>query len=209
MVFLVCQREFVVRDYLTLFFALVFVQNFVLSQFLGLCPFIGVSRRCDAAVGMGLAVVFVTGVSCFATMLLYRLLLVPYGVQDYLDIVSFILVIAAIVQFTEIVLKKTAPGLYRNLGIYLPLIATNCAVLGATQMRLLDYATLPLPEALLKNTLLGVFGGLGFLLALFLMASIRERLETAPIPESFKGAPVSLLAAAGMALSFFGFSGMA
>ena len=197
------------RDYFTLFFALVFVQNLVLNQFLGLCPFVGVSRRRDAAVGMGLAVVFVSGVACFATMLLYRLLLVPYGIQDYLDIVSFILVIAAIVQFVEIVLKKTAPALYRALGIYLPLITTNCAVLGATQIRLLDYAALPLGEALLKNTLLGVFGGLGFLLALFLMASIRERLETAPVPESFKGAPVSFIAAAGMALSFFGFSGMA
>ena len=199
------------RDYFTLFFALVFVQNFVLNQFLGLCPFIGVSRRRDAAVGMGLAVVFVTGVACFATMLLYRLLLVPYGVQNYLDIVSFILVIASITQLVEIVMKKTAPALYRALGIYLPLISTNCAILGATQMRLFNYGdpSFPLGEALVKNTLLGVFGGLGFLLALFLMAGIRERLETAPVPESFKGAPVSLLAAAGMALAFFGFAGMA
>ena len=196
------------KEYLALLFGMAFVQNFVLNQFLGICPFIGVSKKRDSAVGMGMAVIFVMGLSCFVTMLVYKLLLVPYHLQDYLDIMSFILIIAALVQFVEIVMKKIAPDLYQALGIYLPLISTNCAVLGSTQMRVIDYAKLPLSEALAKNTALGVFGGIGFTLALYLMASIRERLETAPIPPALRGVPIAFLAAAGMAMSFFAFTGI-
>ncbi len=196
------------RDYLTLMFGMVFVQNFVLNQFLGICPFIGVSKKRDSAVGMGLAVIFVMGLSCFCTMLIYKMLLIPNGLDQYLDIITFILIIAALVQFVEIVMKKVAPGLYQALGIYLPLISTNCAVLGSTQMRMVDYAALSLPEALAKNTALGIFGGVGFTLALYLMACIRERLELAPIPKALRGIPIAFLAAAGMALSFFGFTGI-
>ena len=174
------------KEYFVLMFGMIFVQNFVLNQFLGICPFIGVSKKRDSAIGMGLAVIFVMGLACFATMIVYKLLLIPFGLDQYLDIISFILIIAALVQFVEIVMKKAAPDLYQALGIYLPLISTNCAVLGSTQMRVIDYAALPLAEALTKNTLLGIFGGIGFTVALFLMACIRERLETAPIPKAFR-----------------------
>ena len=196
------------KDYFTLIFGMIFVQNFVLNKFLGICPFIGVSKKKDSAIGMGMAVIFVMGLSCFATMLIYKMVLLPYGMGDYLDIISFILIIAALVQFVEIVMKKLSPELYQALGIYLPLISTNCAVLGSTQLRMVDYAALPLTEALAKNTALGIFGGVGFTIALFLMASIRERLELAPIPRALRGIPVAFLAAAGMALSFFGFTGI-
>ncbi|MCL2000224.1 MAG: electron transport complex subunit RsxA [Planctomycetes bacterium] len=196
------------KEYFTLLFGMVFVQNFVLNQFLGICPFIGVSKKKDSAIGMGIAVIFVMALSCFITMLIYKMVLIPYGLEEYLDIISFILIIAALVQFVEIVMKKMAPDLYQALGIYLPLISTNCAVLGSTQLRMIGHAALPLPEALAKNTALGIFGGIGFTLALFLMACIRERLEKAPIPPALRGIPISFLAAAGMALSFFGFTGI-
>ena len=196
------------KDYFVLMFGMIFVQNFVLNQFLGICPFIGVSKKRDAAIGMGLAVIFVMGLACFSTMLVYKMVLIPYGLDQYLDIISFILIIAALVQFVEIVMKKVAPSLYQALGIYLPLISTNCAVLGSTQMRMIDYAALSLPEALAKNTALGIFGGIGFTLALFLMSCIRERLELAPVPQALRGIPIAFIAAAGMALSFFGFTGM-
>lgn len=196
------------KDYFTLMFGMIFVQNFVLNQFLGICPFIGVSKKRDSAIGMGLAVIFVMGLSCFCTMLIYKLVLIPYNLDQYLDIISFILIIAALVQFVEIVMKKATPDLYQALGIYLPLISTNCAVLGSTQMRMTDYAQLPLAEALAQNTALGIFGGIGFTVALFLMATIRERLEQAPVPPALKGIPIAFLAAAGMALSFFGFTGI-
>lgn len=196
------------QEYFTLLFGMIFVQNFVLNQFLGICPFIGVSKKRDSAIGMGMAVIFVMAIACFATMLIYKTVLIPYGLDQYLDIISFILIIAALVQFVEIVMKKVTPDLYQALGIYLPLISTNCAVLGSTQMRLTDHAQLPLAEALAKNTALGVFGGIGFTVALFLMACIRERLETAPVPAALKGVPIAFIAAAGMALSFFGFTGI-
>ncbi|MDR1744205.1 MAG: electron transport complex subunit RsxA [Planctomycetota bacterium] len=196
------------KEYFTMLFGMIFVQNFVLNQFLGICPFIGVSKKRDSAIGMGLAVIFVMGLSCFCTMLIYKLLLLPYGLDQYLDIISFILIIAALVQFVEIVMKKMTPDLYQALGIYLPLISTNCAVLGSTQMRVMDYAQLSLAEALAKNTALGVFGGIGFTVALFLMSTIRERFEQAPIPKALRGIPIAFIAAAGMALSFFGFTGI-
>ncbi len=199
-------------EYLQLIFAMVFVQNFVLSKFLGLCPFIGVSKKRDAALGMGLAVIFVMTLASIVTMVVYKLILGNPELEHlrmtkFLDIVSFILVIASLVQFVEIVMRKVAPALYKTLGIYLPLITTNCAILGATQIAALDYGALPFPEALLKATLLGIGAGLGFTLALFLMAGLRERLETAPVPASLQGVPIAFLCAAAMALAFLGFQG--
>lgn len=195
-------------EYLQIMFALVFVQNFVLAQFLGLCPFIGVSKRRDAALGMGMAVIFVMALASVVTMGFYKVVLEPYQMESYLDIVSFILVIASLVQFVEIVMKKIAPALYGMLGIYLPLITTNCAILGATQINVGKFGGLPLADALVKSTVLGIFGGVGFTLALFLMAGIRERLEHAPVPECMRGVPIAFLCAAGMALAFFGFQGI-
>ncbi len=196
------------KTYLGLILVYAFIQNFVLAQFLGLCPFVGVSKKRDSAVGMGLAVIFVMTMASIVTLLLYKLALTPYGMDAFLDIVSFILVIASLVQFVEIVMRKVAPSLYRTLGIYLPLITTNCAILGATQLKVKEFADLDLTSALAQNTVLGIAGGLGFTLALYLMAGIRERLELAPVPESMRGAPITFIAAACMALAFFGFAGL-
>lgn len=203
------------KEYLALMFGLVFVHNFVLNQFLGLCPFVGVSKKKSAALGMGAAVVFVMVLACASTFLLYELVLVRFGMAMYLDIVGFILLIAALVQLVEIVMRKATPGLYKALGIYLPLICTNCAVLGSTQMRVTGLSAkiasgeMSFMAALTENTALGLFGGIGFALALFLMAGIRERLENAPVPKALAGIPIAFIAAAGMALAFFGFAGMA
>lgn len=201
------------QEYLAILFGLVFVQNFVLSQFLGLCPFIGVSKNRSSALGMGLAVVFVMVLASLSTMILYKGLfehpaLKALEMGNYLDIVSFILVIAGLVQFVEIVMKKVTPALYQTLGIYLPLITTNCTILGATQMNVVKFGGMSFAESLAKSAVLSVAGGIGFTLALFLMAGIRERLENAPLPESMKGVPIAFIAAAGMALAFLGFQGI-
>ncbi|MBN1256903.1 MAG: RnfABCDGE type electron transport complex subunit A [Planctomycetes bacterium] len=197
--------------YLKIIFAAVFVQNFVLSKFLGLCPFIGVSKKRSSAIGMGLAVIFVMTLASAATMLIYQYLLKPFKMEFYLDIVSFIVVIAALVQFVELAMRKLAPALYKALGIYLPLITTNCAVLGVTQLNL-EFAKLngiTLTDCLLRSIVNGVFAGVGFTLALVLMAGIRERLESSPVPECMQGVPIAFIAAACMALAFFGFAGIA
>ncbi len=206
--------EFSLEQYFALMFGLIFTQNFVLSQFLGLCPFFGVSKNRESAIGMGVAVIFVMTMASVVTMLIYKgIFLHPdlqkYHMEQYLDIVSFILVIASLVQFVEIVLKKIAPALYQTLGIFLPLITTNCAVLGVTQMKLTEFAdpSYSLAQAVWIQGLLGIFGGIGFTLAIYLMAGVRERLEVAPIPESMKGMPIAFLAGCCMALAFFGFQG--
>ncbi|MFH0911258.1 MAG: Rnf-Nqr domain containing protein [Planctomycetota bacterium] len=201
--------------YFRIMFLAIFVQNFVLSQFLGLCPYVGVSRRRDAAFGMGMAVIFVMALASLVTMVIYRGIflhprLAPYEMNRYLDIVSFIVVIAALVQFVEMVMKKLAPALYKALGIYLPLITTNCAVLGVTQLNVDRFgsAQASLADAVVKSVVNGTFAGLGFTMALLLMAGIRERLESAPVPRAFQGVPITFIAAAAMALAFFGFAGM-
>ena len=207
-------------EYLQIMFLAVFVQNFVLAQFLGLCAFIGVSKKRSSAVGMGLAVIFVMTLSSLATMLLYLFVLDPpanldvlhlkqYNLAVYLDIVSFILVIAALVQFVEMAMRKLTPALYKALGIYLPLITTNCAVLGVTQINVSRFVT---PDAgfldiLAKTVLNGFFGGVGFMVAMLLMSAIRERLESAPVPPSLAGVPIAFITAACMALAFLGFAG--
>ncbi|MCX7774394.1 MAG: electron transport complex subunit RsxA [Clostridia bacterium] len=178
-----------------------FIENFVLSKFLGICPFLGVSKKTSTAVGMSGAVVFVMVLSQAATWLTNEYLLKPYGLE-YLQTIAFILVIAALVQFVETVLKKMLPPLYKALGIYLPLITTNCAVLGSALIHVERQYTL------LQAVVFGFAAGLGFTMALILFSGIRERLETCDIPESFKGMPIVLIAASLVSVAFIGFAGL-
>ncbi len=200
-------------EYFKIGFAAIFVANFVLAQFLGLCPFVGVSRRSSDAVGMGFAVIFVMTLASLATFAVYKCVLVPGsplfpGDYIYLNLVVFILVIASLVQLVEMIMEKVTPALYEGLGIYLPLITTNCAVLGVTQLNVGLFADESFGVGLVKSGLYGLCGGMGFMLAMVLMSGIRERLELAPIPVSLKGVPVAFLTAGCMALAFLGFSGM-
>ena len=200
-------------EYLRMMFVMVLVQNFVLAQFLGLCPFIGVSRKRSDAVGMGMAVIFVMTLASVVTMAIYKGIflhpdLAALKMNIYLDIVSFILIIAALVQFVEMAMRKLAPALYKALGIYLPLITTNCAVLGVTQLNVARFEKLGLGEAIIKSAWMGFTAGIGFLLAMILMAGIRERLSTADVPESFRDVPIAFICAGCMALAFFGFAGI-
>jgi electron transport complex protein RnfA len=178
-----------------------FVENFVLSKFLGICPFLGVSKKTSTAVGMSGAVVFVLVLSQAVTWLTNEYLLKPSGLE-YLQTIAFILVIAALVQFVETVLKKMMPALYKSLGVYLPLITTNCAVLGSALIFVeRDYS-------LIESVVFGFAAGLGFTLALVLFSGVRERLETADIPEAFKGMPITLIAASLVSVTFIGFAGL-
>ena len=179
----------------------VLTNNFIFSRFLGCCPFLGVSSKVETAFGMGIAVTFVMGLASLFTYLVYHWILVPLNIT-YLDTISFILVIASLVQVVEMFLKKSSPSLYAALGIYLPLITTNCAVLGAALLNITEQYNL------LYSVLNGVFGALGFLLAIVLMAGVRERLETSDIPEVLKGFPISLITAGLMSIAFMGFSGL-
>ena len=184
----------------------ILTHNFIFSRFLGCCPFLGVSNKVETALGMGFAVTFVMGVASLFTFLVYKYLLMPLSLQ-YLDTISFILVIAGLVQLVELVIRRTSPSLYRALGIYLPLITTNCAVLGVTILNVNSgYMTSEL--GLLYSVLNGVFGALGFTLAIVLMAGVRERLEPAKIPSSFRGFASSLIIAGLMSLAFMGFAGL-
>ena len=179
----------------------VLTNNFIFARFYGCCPFLGVSNKVETAAGMGMAVTFVMGIASLFTYLVHHFLLVPLGLA-YLDTIAFILVIASLVQVVEMFIKKASPSLYSALGIYLPLITTNCAVLGV--------ATLNVTEEynLIYSVLNGAFSALGFLVAIVLMAGVRERLENAKIPECMKGFPISLVSAGLMAIAFMGFSGL-
>lgn len=179
----------------------ILINNFIFSQFLGCCPFLGCSNKVDTATGMGLAVTFVMGLASAICWVIDQYVLVPLGLA-FLQTLTFILVIAALVQFVEMFLKKMVPSLYSALGIYLPLITTNCAVLGVVLLNV-QYKF-----NFIQSTLYGVFGGLGFLLAIVLFASVRERIDFAEYPESFEGFPICLVSAALLALAFMGFSGM-
>lgn len=185
----------------------IFIQNFVLSRFLGLCPYLGVSKKLDSALGMGLAVIFVMTLASSFTFLINRYLLMPYNIE-YLQTIAFILTIAALVQFVEMVIQKNAPALYSALGVYLPLITTNCAVLGVailnTSMFRSDGIT---PYNFLDSTLNGFFSGVGFTVVLLAMAGIRMRIEKSEIPKSMQGMPIALILAGIMALAFYGFIG--
>ncbi len=175
--------------------------NFIFSRFLGNCPFLGVSSKVETATGMGLAVVFVMTLASFFTYLGYYYILVPLKLT-YLDTIMFILVIAALVQFVEMFMKKSLKALYNSLGIYLPLITTNCAVLGVAALNIKSGYNL------LWSVLNGTFGAVGFLLAIVLMAGVRERLESSNIPKCFKGFPICLITAGLMSMAFMGFSGL-
>ena len=176
----------------------VFINNFILVEFLGLCPFIGVSKNSESAVGMGLAVTFVTGTASVVCWCIYHGLLEPFGLQ-YLQTIAFILVIAALVQLVEMVLKKMSPSLYKALGIFLPLITTNCAVLGI--------AIINIDESynLIESFAAGIAAGIGFTMAIILMSNIREQLELKPVRKSFKGVPIAFISAGIMALAFMAF----
>lgn len=190
------------QDLLSIAVGAILIQNIVLTRFLGLCPFFGVSTKRGNAVAMGLAVLFVMTSSSILTSLIYLYILIPLGIQ-YMRIVVFILVIAAFVQFVEMLIRKLSEALYRALGIYLPLITTNCAILGVALIN-----TDVEKYALLPATVNGMATGIGFMLALFLMAGIRERLELADLPRAFEGLPIAFVSAALLALAFQAFSGM-
>ena len=179
----------------------IFVNNYVLSQFLGICPFLGVSKKVDTAAGMGVAVIFVIVLACAASWLVYNLILVPLHIE-YLYNIAFILVIASLVQFVEMFLKKSMPSLYQSLGVYLPLITTNCAVLGvALNCVTYDYN-------LLEGVVYGFSTAFGFFIAIVLMAGIREKIEYNDIPKTFRGTAIVLITACLMSIAFMGFSGM-
>ena len=178
----------------------ILVNNFILSQFLGICPFMGVSRKMDTALGMGAAVTFVMGVASAVTYAV-NLLLVKLGL-GYMQTVAYILVIAALVQFVEMFLKKAMPPLYQALGVYLPLITTNCAVLGVALTNVQKSYSIG------AGVVNGVATAVGFLIAIVLMAGIREKIEYNDVPESFQGTPIVLVTAGLMAIAFFGFSGL-
>ncbi|MCI6646464.1 MAG: electron transport complex subunit RsxA [Oscillospiraceae bacterium] len=178
----------------------ILINNFIFSQFLGICPFLGVSQKVDTAVGMGLAVTFVMGLAS-ALCYVVNIVLVKLGL-DYMQTLAFILVIASLVQLVEMFLKKTIPSLYSALGVYLPLITTNCAVLGVVLLNVQNSYNF------IESVVYGITGGLGFLLAIVLFASVRERLQFAEYPKSFEGFPIALVSAGLLALAFMGFSGM-
>ena len=179
----------------------ILINNFIFSQFLGCCPFLGCSSKVDTAVGMGLAVTFVMGLASAICWVVNEYVLMPLGLA-FLQTLTFILVIAALVQFVEMFLKKSIPSLYSALGIYLPLITTNCAVLGVVLLNVQNNYNF------IASTVYGITGGLGFLLAIVLFASVRERVEFAEYPKSFEGFPICLVTASLLALAFMGFSGM-
>ena len=188
-------------SFITILLAGILTDNMVLSKFLGICPFLGVSKKTDTAVSMSLAVIFVMVLSTAVTYPIYAYLLEPNGLA-YLQTIVFILVIAALVQLVEIVLKRLAPPLYKALGIYLPLITTNCAVLGITLLNFTNGYTY-------GESLVNALGaGMGFMLAMILFSGVRSRLEAADIPESLQGLPITLIAAAIVSLSFLGFAGI-
>ena len=187
----------------------ILVNNFIFSQFLGICPFMGVSKKVDTALGMGLAVTFVMGLSSAVCWIINEYLLVNPAIfgdgpnLTFMQTIAFILVIASLVQFVEMFLKKNVPSLYQALGIYLPLITTNCAVLGVVLLNVQNSYNF------IESVVYGITGGLGFLLAIFLFASVRERLDaTMDCPKAFEGFPIALVTAGLIALAFMGFSGL-
>ncbi len=186
---------------ITIFISSIFVNNFVMSRFMGICPFLGVSKKLDSAVGMGLAVTFVMTVASAFSYLVYTLILVPLH-KEYLYTIAFILVIASLVQFVEMVIQKISPALYSSLGVYLPLITTNCAVLGVAVLNMQSGYNM------LESVVNGFAGGLGFMMGIVLFAGIRERTEHNKILSCFEGFPIALISAGLMAIAFLGFQGL-
>lgn len=196
-----------VKSLISVFLAAILTENYVLSKFLGICPFLGVSKKLNTAVGMSAAVTFVMVLATAVTYPIYQYLLVPNSL-DYLQTIVFILIIAGLVQLVEIVLKKYIPSLYQSLGVYLPLITTNCAILGVTMLVLQKMDTTTAYTYTYGHALVNALGaGIGFLVAMVMFAGVRSRLETADIPKSLRGLPITLVSASLVALSFLGFSG--
>ncbi|MDR2971169.1 MAG: electron transport complex subunit RsxA [Bacteroidales bacterium] len=189
-------------EYIIIIIAAILVNNVVLAQFLGICPFIGVSRKVETALGMSAAVLFVITLATVVTWLVNTYILVPFGLEKFLQTLCFILIIAALVQMVEIILKKIAPALYQALGIFLPLITTNCAVLGVALL------TVQREYSLLMGVTYSASIAIGFGLALVIFAGIREQLEYSEIPEGMKGTPIALVTAGLLALAFMGFAGL-
>ncbi len=189
------------KELLVIMISSAIVNNVVLSQFLGLCPFLGVSKKVDTAAGMGGAVIFVNTVASLVTSIIYKFILDPLGFS-YLQTIVFIVVIAALVQFVEMFLKKSIPALYQSLGVYLPLITTNCAVLGVALKNVTNGYNI------LTSTLNGFAIAVGFTIAIVIMAGLREKIEYNDVPKAFKGSPIVLITAGLMAIAFFGFSGV-
>lgn len=193
-----------IRELLVISIGAILIENFVLVQFLGICPFLGVSKKVETAVGMGFAVVFVMACASAITWLVQGLLV--FCQIEYLQTIAFILVIAVLVQFVEMFLQKSIPSLYASLGIYLPLITTNCAVLGVAIVNITKFGGLEL--SFLKSVIYGTSAGLGFTLAIVLFAGVRERIESSDIPEFLKGMPITLVTASLLSIAFMGFSGL-
>ena len=203
------------KELILILVASAIVNNVVLSQFLGLCPFLGVSKKVETAAGMGGAVIFVLTISCFVTSVIYKLILAPTGFSylqtilmskgidlTYLKTIVFILVIASLVQFVEMFLKKQMPALYQSLGVYLPLITTNCAVLGIALKNISNNYNI------IQSVVNGLGTAIGFTIAIVIMAGIREKIEFNDIPKPFRGSAIVLVTAGLMAMAFFGFSGV-
>lgn len=193
--------EFTLTNFLLFMVNCVLTNNFIFSRYLGCCPFLGVSNKVETAAGMGIAVTFVMGIASLFTYAVYHYILVPLQL-NYLITISFILVIAALVQFVEMFMKKSLPALYNALGIYLPLITTNCAVLGVALLNVNE------AHGLIESTVYGFGAAVGFSLVLILFAALRERLAVADVPAPFKGASIGLITAGLMALAFMGFAGL-
>lgn len=194
--------------FVTIFISMVFINNFILSKFLGLCSFIGVSKETKPAISMGLSVTFVTTMSSIITWLIYRFVLIPFNIT-YMRTISFILVIATFVQLVEMFIRKTSPHLYKFFGIYLPLITVNCAVLGVAVLNSEEFFVNShiVPGSFVFSVAQGLFAGIGYCLAMILMSGIRERLELVDVPRSFKDVPLAFVIASLMSLAFMGFSG--
>ncbi len=188
-------------EYVLIFISTVLVNNFVLVKFLGLCPFMSVSTKLETAIGMGLATTFVLTLSAISSYLIYEYLLTPLNLE-FLRIITLILVIAVVVQFTEMVVHKTSPLLYQVLGIFLPLITTNCAVLGVALLNIQE------KHGLIESAIYGFGAAIGFSLVLVFFAAVRERVAVADVPDVFKGAPITLITAGIMSMAFMGFTGL-
>lgn len=186
---------------LIILLSVILVNNMVLSKFLGICPFLGVSKKVETAMGMSLAVTFVMAIASVMSWLVQTFVLVPLKIE-FMQTIAFILVIAGLVQFVEMVIKKTSPTLYQALGVYLPLITTNCAVLGVAILNIQNNFNL------LETLVNGIGGGISFTLAIVLFAGVRERLETAPVPKALQGFPIAMIAASLFSIAFLGFQGL-
>ncbi len=194
-----------IRELLTISIGAILINNFVLVQFLGICPFLGVSKKVETAAGMGMAVIFVMLCSSAITWVVQKYLLEPFHIE-YLQTIAFILVIAVLVQFVEMFLQKSVPSLYSSLGVYLPLITTNCAVLGVAIQNITKFGATSM--SFVKSLTYGTSAAIGFSVAIILFAGVRERLEGADIPKFLKGMPIVLVTAALLSIAFLGFSGL-